>query len=205
MKKIIKSLISAKQESFLFTKDIIKNSCVNIGDYTYGRPIIFFWDNQTKLEIGKFCSIADNVRILLGGNHRIDWVSTYPFNVLSKDFSHGHNIIGHPATNGNIKIGSDVWIGNDVIILSGVEVGNGAVIGAGSLVSKSVKPYEVVGGNPIKTLKKRFTDDSISKLLEIAWWNWPIHKINENIHLICSNDITKFIEKHDVNQMSSNV
>jgi acetyltransferase-like isoleucine patch superfamily enzyme len=181
-----------------FTKDLLLNTDFNIGDFSYGKPIIYSWDNKTKLSIGKFCSIADNVKILLGGNHRTDWVSTYPFNVLNNNFENGKKIVGHPISKGDVLIGNDVWIGNDVTVLSGVSIGDGAVIGAGSVISKSISPYEIVVGNPSKIVKKRFDDELIIELLKIAWWNWPIDKINDNLHLICSNEIADFVKEHKV-------
>ncbi len=196
LKNIIK-IFYRKQEKTVFTnRHFLNSKNVNIGDYTYGIPKIYSWDNSTKLEIGKFCSIADNVKILMGGNHRTDWISTYPFSVLNENFQEGKNILGHPTTKGDVKIGNDVWIGNDVIILSGVTIGDGAVIGAGSIITKSIKPYNIVAGNPAIVIKQRFSDEIISDLLAIQWWNWPINKINENIHLICSENIENFIKNN---------
>lgn len=82
---------------------------VTIGDYTYGNFEIKEWDDRTKLNIGKFCSIADGVIFLLGGEHRSDFITTYPFNALLKNFEYNG---GHPHTKGDITIGNDVWIGS---------------------------------------------------------------------------------------------
>ncbi len=194
--ELLPFLFFKKKQEFVFTKELFSGSNIKIGNYTYGVPKIYSWDKNTKLEIGKFCSIADNVKIILGGNHRTDWISTYPFNVLNNSFINGKTVKGHPSTKGNIKIGNDVWIGNDVIILSGVTIGDGAVIGAGSVISKSIQAYEIVAGNPAKHLRKRFSEEIISDLLQIEWWNWPENKINENIQLICSENIQAFIDKH---------
>lgn len=198
MLNIIKQLLKKenKNKSVFTNRYILNSSNIKIGDFTYGIPKIYSWDKKTNLEIGKFCSIADNVKILMGGNHRTDWISTYPFSELNKDFQSGKYVTGHPASKGNIVIGNDVWIGNDVIILSGVTIGDGAVIGAGSVVTKSIEPYNIVAGNPAIVLKKRFSNEIIEDLLKIKWWNWPIQKINENIQLICSNNIEDFIDRH---------
>ncbi len=151
------------------------------------------YGENVQLTIGKFCSIADNVKIFLGGNHRIDWVSTYPFNVI---FEAGENIKGHPQSAGDIVIGNDVWIGEAAMILSGIKIGNGAVVAAGALVTKDIPAYCIAGGNPAKIIRQRFSDDIIAKLESIAWWNWDISKINDNIPLILQNDIDVFISKH---------
>jgi len=99
-----------------------------------------------KIRIGKFCSIAHDVTFILG-NHRVDWVSTYPFSVFFDEASH---ITGHPLSNGDINIGNDVWIGKFSTIISGISIGNGAVIAANSFVTKDVPPYAIVSGNPAK-------------------------------------------------------
>lgn len=144
---------------YFYTKDLIKKprGLVEIGDFTYGKPKILYYDASTKLKIGKFCSISDEVTIVLGGNHRYDWVTTYPFSALYKEWPEASGIIGHPASKGDIVIGNDVWIGFGSIILSGVKIGDGAVIGAGSVVTKDVLPYTIAGGNPAVEIKKDLT------------------------------------------------
>ena len=180
-----------------FTRKYYKESFINIGEYTYGKPKLYFWSADTKLTIGKFCSIADNVRIIMGGNHRIDWISTYPFKEFSHIFSNGKNIEGHPSTKGNISIGNDVWIANDVTILSGITIGDGAVIGTGTVVSKSIEPYEIVIGNPMVKIKKRFSDEQIELLLKIKWWNWPKEQINDCIQLLSSENFDELVDYYD--------
>ncbi len=166
----------------------------DIGDYTYGSPdgspLIVYSGESSKLVIGKFCSIAHNVSIFLGGNHRPDWVSTYPFSVMFEESSH---ISGHPQTNGDVIIGNDVWIGFGSTIMSGVTIGNGAVIATQSVVTKDVPPYAIVAGTPAKVLKFRFDDESIQKLEQIKWWNWDISRIMKNIDKILSTDIKSFL------------
>ncbi|TBN03704.1 CatB-related O-acetyltransferase [Hyunsoonleella flava] len=191
LKKLLKPFVNKNEKGTpsVFTKDILKNSKFHIGEYTYGKPSVLFENDDVNLTIGKFCSIAQNVTIFLGGNHRTDWVTTYPFSVLNSDFPKGKNISGHPATNGDVIIGNDVWIGRNATIMSGVKIGNGAVIGAGAVVTKNVGDYEVWAGNPSVFIKKRFDDRTIEYLLNLEWWHWDIAKINENLHLLCSTNI----------------
>lgn len=181
-------------------KEIISFSgkkCGYYGDYTYGveNMTVKEWGEGSQLKIGKYCSIARGVLILLGGNHRTDWVSTYPFGHIG----HFPKIVsGHPQTNGDVIIGNDVWIGTNATIISGIKIGDGAVIATNSHVVKDVEPYSIVGGNPAKHIKYRFDKGTISELLNIKWWDWDKDKVIQNISLLCSDDIQKFIEKHKI-------
>src|SRR5665213_3169155 len=179
IRNIIFNNLQSKTSPF-FTKDWFKNKPYKIGDYTYGKPLVLF-DDAANLTIGKFCSIADNVKMFLGGNHRVDWISTYPFNALSNHFSSAKHIKGHPATKGDVTIGNDVWIGHSVTILSGITIGDGVVIGAESVVTKDIPPYQIWVGNPAKMVKKRFTDEQIHFLLRLKWWDWDKDKIENNV------------------------
>lgn len=167
---------------------------VTIGEYLSGSlPNIHKWTNKYTLTIGKFCCVAENVHIIVDGNHRPDWVSMWPLSrLLLNDYSN----LGHPAGKGNMSIGNDVWIGMNALILPGVNVGDGAVIAAGAVVAGDVPPYAIYGGVPAKFIKARFTPSQTDKLLDIKWWDWDIEKIKENIPLLESGDIDKFIEKH---------
>ena len=172
-------------KSAFYTKDFLCNKKFQIGEYTYGNPIVFFED-EANLTIGKFCSIAfDSVQIYLGGNHHTEWITTYPFNKIP-DFPEINNVTDYPTTKGDVVIGNDVWIGRNVIILSGVHIGDGAVIGAGAVVANDIPPYSIVVGNPARVIKKRFSDEIIDKLIKLAWWNWPIEKIQTEIPKLMS-------------------
>lgn len=162
-----------------YTKDIYPQ--FKIGDYTYGNPKIL---GGGILEIGKFTSIADGCLILLGVDHRSDWVTTYPFSAIFPEAAH---IPGHPKSKGPVIIGNDVWIGQNVTILSDVRIGNGAIIGAGSVVTKDVKPYTIVCGNPASFKRIRFNSYAACQALnELAWWDWPIGKIKDNLPRLLS-------------------
>jgi hypothetical protein len=154
-------------------------------------------DSDGKLSIGKFCSIASGVKILLGGEHRIDWVTTYPFSALTAAWPTGNQIFGLPASKGDVVIGNDVWIGTDATIMSGVKIGNGAVIGAGAVVASDVPDYGIVLGNPARVTRKRFSDDVILRLLRLKWWDWPDRTIREAVPLLCSNNVELFLNKYE--------
>ena len=134
------------------------STTMRVGAFTYGEDQIQLHNFQegANLTIGKFCSIANEVEIYLGGNHRTDWITTFPFGQIYKSALGRHDIEGHPATKGDVIIGNDVWIGGKATIMSGVTVGDGAVIGARAVVTKDVPPYAIVAGNPASVKRVRF-------------------------------------------------
>ncbi len=160
-----------------------------VGAGTYGEPIVHF-RKCANLRIGAYCSIGGDVHIFLGGNHPVDWVTTYPFGVLRADASH---LARAPESKGDVTIGNDVWIGDGAAILSGVTIGNGAVIGARAVIAKDVPPYAIVVGNPAKVVRYRFEPEQIEALERIAWWNWPEQKLARALPLLLSGDIAGFI------------
>lgn len=165
----------------------VRNSIIN--DYSsIGRD-----SKISSAIIGKFSSISWNVTIN-ARNHKLSTISTHAFPFASR--------IGYCEKDDldfeTVKIGNDVWVGAGAIILPGIEVGDGAVIGAGAVVTKNVKPYSIVAGNPAKQLRKRFSDEDIHKLLELSWWDFDNKKIVNNIDLFrVDNDIKKVIELLD--------
>ena len=161
-----------------------------IGAGTYGTPQVFDLKEGTTLCLGRYTSIAEGVHILLGGLHRLDWVTTYPFPAFVDDLAH---ITDYGGSRGDVVIGSDCWICTDALILSGVTVGHGAVVAAGAVVTRDVPPYAVVGGNPARFIKFRFPEEICQALLDIAWWDWPEADILAAGTHLCSDDIEGFI------------
>jgi len=166
-----------------------------VGKYTYctTMPTVFKHPG-TKLIIGDFCSIGANVTIHLGGNHKTDLMTTYPlFRLFADDWPDPkmptiEDFWG--ISKGDVVIGNDVWIGFGATILSGVTIGDGAVIGARAVVTSDVEPYAIVTGNPARFTRKRFDEETIQKLLEIKWWDWPIEKIKRNANVLYSNNFS---------------
>jgi len=192
IKNIFRKLFASRRlKKSIITSQIHRYKKYAIGEYTYGTPDILFDDGRSNLIIGKYCSIADGVSIMLGGNHRVDWVTTFP---LGSFFSDIVSTEGHPSSKGDVIIGNDVWIGQNSFILSGVKIGNGAVIGACSVVTKDVPDYGIVAGNPAKLVKMRFSKSEINKLLEIEWWNWPIEKVIRAWPEMKSGDLNRFFD-----------
>jgi len=159
----------------------------------WGATTVYVYPGDAgSISIGSFVSIAHGVEIFLGGNHRIDWISTFPFRFVF-DLP-GSLEDGIPATKGAVVIGSDVWLGKDAKILSGVKIGDGAVIGAYSVVSSDVRPYAVVVGSPAREVKRRFSDETVEALQRSAWWEWPLADILDIVPLLCSAEIDEFMK-----------
>lgn len=139
-------------------------SRVYVGEMTYGTLNVYtFNGDSSKLTIGRFCSIAENVSFIVGGEHNINTISSYPFKQRILDT--GIDSFGK----GDIVVEDDVWFGFGSMILSGVHIGQGAVIAAGALVTEDVPPYAIVGGVPAKVIKYRFEPDIIDELLKVDY------------------------------------
>ena len=160
-----------------------------IGAWSYGDFQAIAFDPGDSITVGKYCSFSSGIKILLGGEHRSDCVTTYPFRYL---WPEAKGLPPSRFTKGSVTIGNDVWVGMDVTILSGVEIGNGAIIGARAVVAKSVPPYGVVVGNPGRVIKYRFDSATISALERIAWWNWSDDRVREALPRLAS-DPAEFI------------
>lgn len=176
------------------TRSYPQLSGYDIGALTYGRPSIIFSDKKATVKIGKFCSIAGGVNIFLASEHDTDSVSTYSFESL---FIDGKDLSRKSRTKGDIVIGNDVWIGDGVLILSGVRIGDGAVVAARAVVTKDVPPYAIVGGIPAKIIRMRFSPEIVAALLRISWWDWPLERINSELHALCDDDVVGFVAVHD--------
>ena len=177
-----------------FLKNIIKNPNIIVGDYTYyddfenvhnfEKNIKYHFDFiNDKLIIGKFCMIASGVKFIMnGGNHLTNAISSYPFAIFGNGWENAMKGKTYPIK-GDVIVGNDVWIGSNATIMAGVKIGDGAIIATNSTVIKDVSPYAIVGGNPAKEIKKRFS--------ELKWWNWNIEKITKNVQNLTSNNLGK--------------
>ncbi|HEX2136565.1 MAG TPA: CatB-related O-acetyltransferase [Microvirga sp.] len=166
----------------------------DIREFSYGRPKVRFPDSGAALTIGRYCSIADNVEILLGGNHRVDWVTTYPFSAFRPLWPKAPRVQDYEGTGGDVSIGNDVWLGSGALILSGVTIGDGAVVAARAVVTKDVPPYAVAGGNPASVIRYRFDAPTIAALLEVAWWDLPPEMVERIIPLLQSDRVDELIQ-----------
>jgi acetyltransferase-like isoleucine patch superfamily enzyme len=136
--------------------------------------------------VGAYCSIAEDVTFFIGGNHRSDWLSTFPFpGVIGR---------GHPASRGPIVVGNDVWIGMGAAVLSGVQVGDGAVVGAFAVVTRDIPPYAVVAGNPARVIRYRFPPETVATLLTIRWWEWSDDDVAACIPILTGGSLAELVE-----------
>jgi acetyltransferase-like isoleucine patch superfamily enzyme len=167
----------------------------DIGAWTYGHPLCLYQSYGTAtLKIGRYCSFAPDVKIFLAGEHRLDAVSTYPFDYM---FADGKDIRRGSSAKGDVIIGNDVWLGDGALVLSGVRIGDGAVVAARAVVTKDVPPYAIVGGIPAKIIRMRFPPEIVTALLRIRWWDWPVEQINNELHALCDADVSSFVAAHD--------
>lgn len=165
------------------------------GAWTYGRPKVRFPESGARLTIGRYGSIADGVEILLGGNHRTDWVTTYPFPALPGLWPEAAAIEGSDTTRGDVTIGHDVWLGSQAMILSGVTIGTGAVVAARAVVTRDVPPYAIVGGNPARVLRLRFDEADIAALLASRWWELPRETVLALLPLLMSGRVADIVAR----------
>ena len=192
----------------VYLKSVITNPNIIVGDYTmyndfvkepkdfeknnvlYQYPI-----NQDKLIIGKFCSIACGAKFIFNSaNHTLSSLSTYPFPIFFEEWGLDVKDITKAWDNkGDIIIGNDVWIGYEAVIMAGVHIGDGAVIAARAVVTKDVPPYTIVGGTPARKIRMRFEEETIAKLQQIQWWNWPVEKIRRSLPYIMEGTVDRLI------------
>lgn len=192
----------------IYLNTIINNPNIIVGDYTiyndfvndptqfeknnvlYHYPI-----NQDRLIIGKFCSIACGAKFLFNSaNHALRSLSNYTFPLFFEEWGlNKKNVASAWDNKGDIIIGNDVWIGYEAVIMAGVHIGDGAVIAARAVVTKDVPPYTIVGGTPARKILMRFEEETIAKLQQIQWWNWPVEKIRRSLPYIMEGTVDRLI------------
>jgi virginiamycin A acetyltransferase len=192
----------------VYLKNTISDANIDIGDYTMYNDFVndprdfqknnvlyHYPVNHDKLIIGKFCSIACGAKFIFNSaNHSMKSLSTYPFPLFFEEWGLNKANVAEAWDNkGDIVVGNDVWIGYEAVILSGVKIGDGAIIGARAVVTKDVPPYTIVGGVPAKPIRKRFSDETITELLKLQWWNWSAERIKQNLSAIQNGQISKLI------------
>lgn len=194
--------IAKATKDVIFLKNFIKNPNIKIGDYTYydGRSHAESFETENvifarscRLTIGKFCQLAYGTKFLLSdANHQMNGFSTFPFFIFGQlgegcpEWEDYEIIL---SNKGDTVVGNDVWFGHESAVMPAVKIGDGAIIAARAVVTKDVPPYTIVGGNPARVIRKRFSDEIISQLIEIQWWNWNYEKITRNIRAIVGGDI----------------
>jgi len=185
-----------------FLRSYVKSPLIEVGHYSYyddprgperfERENVLYHYGPEKLIVGRFCAFATDVRFIMNGaNHRTDGISTFPFPIFGASWGESDDLLRDLPSRGDTVVGNDVWIGYDALITPGTQIGDGAIIAARSVVSKNVRPYAIVAGNPAVEIRRRFTDAEIEILLQIAWWEWPIERISKHIRLLMAGDVAK--------------
>ena len=183
----------------VYLNQVVTDPSILVGDYTMYNdfvhdPVAFernnvlyhYPVNHDRLVIGKFCSIACGAKFLFtSANHTLQSLSTYPFPIFYEAWDTPVSEITEAWDNrGDIVIGNDVWIGYEAVILPGVRIGDGAIVAARAVVTKDVEPYTIVGGVPAKPIRKRFDPDTIRRLEQLRWWDWPREKLRQLLPLL---------------------
>lgn len=186
-----------------FLKNVITAPNITVGEYTYyddpvdptafeRNNVLFNWPEfGDHLIIGRFCSIASGVKFIMGSaNRRLSSVTAYPFHVfggLWAECTPSH--LSQLPFKGDTVVGNDVWLGRECVVMPGVTIGDGAILAAHSVVAKDVEPYTVVGGNPARPIKKRFSQELIDLLLRLRWWDFPPEQLANFLPALCSENL----------------
>jgi phosphonate metabolism protein (transferase hexapeptide repeat family) len=169
-------------------------SHTRFGDYSY-----ITWDcHVTGSDIGKFCSIAAQVR-LNPGNHPVWRASQHHFSYRSRQFglaeADDEEVFAWRREN-SVTLGHDIWIGHGVTLLAGISIGTGAVVGAGAVVSKDVAPYQMVAGVPARPLRERFPATVAERLQALSWWDWSHDQLRAALPDFRQLSVEAFLEKY---------
>jgi virginiamycin A acetyltransferase len=189
-----------EQRRLALLKPLVTSPLIDVGDFTYyddpedptefeTRNVLYHYGPE-RLVIGKFCALAEGVRFIMNGaNHRMDGPSTFPFPIMGGAWAEHFDLIAGLPGRGDTVVGHDVWLGYRTMVMPGVSIGHGAIVAAGSVVVDDVPAYGIVGGNPARLIRRRYSDVDVERLLRLAWWDWPLPRITEHIRTIMSGKV----------------
>ncbi len=187
----------------VFLKPLITTPTITVGDYTYyddpddptgfERHNVLYGYGPEQLIIGRFCAIAAGTRFLMaGGDHPVMGPSTFPFTLFGGEWAERTlDVVTAMPSRGDTVVGNDVWFGYRSTVMPGVRIGDGAIVAAGAVVTTDVPPYTIVGGNPARPIRQRFSDEDVHRLRRAAWWDWPIDLISEHCRTLMTGTPTE--------------
>jgi virginiamycin A acetyltransferase len=190
----------------VFLKPLITAPNIEVGDYTYyddpdaatdfeERNVLYSYGPETLI-IGAYCQFATGVRfVMAGANHPMLGPSTFPFGIFGGEWAERtlDLVMGAPSR-GDTVVGNDVWLGYETMVMPGVRIGDGAIVAARSVVTSDVEPYTIVGGNPARTIRRRYEPADIELLLQAAWWTWPVELVTASARTIMAGHPAELVE-----------
>ncbi|MEV8316459.1 CatB-related O-acetyltransferase [Streptomyces sp. NPDC059900] len=191
-----------EQPRVVLLKSLVTSPLIEVGDFTYyddpddptafeTRNVLYHYGPE-KLVIGKYCALGEGVRFIMNGaNHRMDGASAFPFPIMGGSWAEHFDLIAGLPGRGDTVVGNDVWFGYRSTVMPGVRIGHGAIIASGAVVVDDVPDYAIVGGNPARLIRRRHSDEDVARLLELAWWDWPLEHITLNLRTIMSGTVTE--------------
>ncbi|WP_408630276.1 CatB-related O-acetyltransferase [Amycolatopsis mongoliensis] len=189
-----------EQPRVVLLKPLVTSPLIEVGEFSYYddpddptafevRNVLYHYGPE-KLVIGKFCALGEGVRFIMNGaNHRMDGPSTFPFPIMGGDWAPHFDLVTGLPGRGDTVLGNDVWLGYRSMVMPGVHIGHGAVVAAGAVVVDDVPAYGIVGGNPAKLIRRRYSDADVDRLLAVAWWDWPLQHITDHVRAIMSGGV----------------
>ncbi|TNE61939.1 MAG: CatB-related O-acetyltransferase [Alphaproteobacteria bacterium] len=186
----------------VYLKSVLSGPNISAGDYSYyddpdsperfqDRNVLYHYEAVgDRLDIGRFCAFATGTSFIMNGaNHRMDGPSTYPFPIMGGAWADHMDLLMGLPSRGDTVVGHDVWLGFRTLVMPGIKIGHGAIVAAGSVVTSDIPPYAIAAGNPARVVRMRFDATTIARLLEIAWWDWPLEKITAHVRALMSGDV----------------
>lgn len=194
----------AHTKRIVFLKSVLSGPNISAGEYSYyddpdnpesfqEKNVLYHYDFVgDRLDIGKYCALGTGTKFIMNGaNHRMDGPSTFPFPIFGEAWAEHMDLLSNLPSNGDTTVGHDVWFGYGATIMPGVKIGNGAIVATGAVVTQDVPPYAIIGGNPAKVIRYRFDETTIARLLELAWWHWPLETVTQNIKSIMAGTVAE--------------
>lgn len=195
----------AGQPRVVALRPLCRSPLIDVGEFSYyddpvhaddfeDRNVLYHYGPE-RLVIGKFCSFASGTTFIMNGaNHRMSGPSTFPFPIFGAGWSEHMDLLTDLPNAGDTVVGNDVWIGRNATVLPGVRIADGAIIASEAVVTDNVDAYSIVAGNPARTIRHRYSPTDIEQLLEIAWWDWPLSKIDRHLRTIMAGSVAELAD-----------